>query len=76
MFVFTGKSLYIKRLYQKLKHSTKNTTVMNCIRLIEPTVDENTVLQSLRKIANMEALTVFHFDVTSSVSFLFVYFVI
>ncbi|XP_072299387.1 E3 ubiquitin-protein ligase rnf213-alpha-like [Eucyclogobius newberryi] len=62
-----GKSLYIKRLYQKLKHSTKKTTGMNCIRLIEPTVDEDAVLQSLLNQTERKALTVFHFDVTSSV---------
>ncbi|KAK7926035.1 hypothetical protein WMY93_008345 [Mugilogobius chulae] len=60
-----GKSLYIRRLYEKL--STTTTTVMKCIRLIEPTVDEDVVLQSLLNHTERKALTVFHFDVTSSV---------
>uniref|UniRef100_A0AAV2KJR2 Ring finger protein 213 n=1 Tax=Knipowitschia caucasica TaxID=637954 RepID=A0AAV2KJR2_KNICA len=62
-----GKSLYIKRLYQKLKHSTKKTTAMKCIRLIEPTVDEDAVFQSLLNNTETKALTVFHLDVTASV---------
>ncbi|CAL9693293.1 unnamed protein product [Knipowitschia caucasica] len=62
-----GKSLYIKRLYQKLKHSTKKTTAMNCIRLIEPTVDEDAVFQSLLNNTETKALAVFHLDVTASV---------
>ncbi|KAK7926008.1 hypothetical protein WMY93_008318 [Mugilogobius chulae] len=60
-----GKSLYIRRLYEKL--STTTTTMMKCIRLIEPTVDEDIVLQSLLNHTERKALTVFHFDVTSSV---------
>ncbi|KAK7939806.1 hypothetical protein WMY93_003132 [Mugilogobius chulae] len=62
-----GKSLYIKRLFQNLKHSTKKTTVMNCIRLIEPNVDEDAVLECLLNQTERKSLTVFHFDVTSSV---------
>ena len=38
-----------------------------CIRLIEPKVDENVVLQSLLDTPKSEELTMFHFDVTSSV---------
>ncbi|XP_010769191.1 E3 ubiquitin-protein ligase rnf213-alpha [Notothenia coriiceps] len=61
-----GKSLYIKRLYEKLKHSKKPSR-MKCIRLIEPNVDENVILQSLLNTPKGEELTMFHFDVTSSV---------
>nr|XP_019957387.1 PREDICTED: E3 ubiquitin-protein ligase RNF213 [Paralichthys olivaceus] len=62
-----GKSLYIKRLYEKLKHSTKKPSMRKCIRLIEPKVDENVVLQSLLDGHKSKELTMFHFDVTSSV---------
>ncbi|XP_062264891.1 E3 ubiquitin-protein ligase rnf213-alpha [Platichthys flesus] len=62
-----GKSLYIERLYEKLKHSTEKPSTRKCIRLIEPKVDENVVLQSLLDTPNREELTMFHFDVTSSV---------
>uniref|UniRef100_A0AAX7TSP4 RING-type E3 ubiquitin transferase n=1 Tax=Astatotilapia calliptera TaxID=8154 RepID=A0AAX7TSP4_ASTCA len=62
-----GKSLYIRRLYEKLKRSTKKSSVMKCIRLIEPNVNENVILQSLLDAPRRKELTVFHFDVTSSV---------
>ncbi|XP_041812142.1 E3 ubiquitin-protein ligase rnf213-alpha [Chelmon rostratus] len=62
-----GKSLYIKRLYEKLEQSTKKSTMMKCIRLIEPNVDENVVLQSLLNIPERKELMIFHFDITSSV---------
>ncbi|KAM7386926.1 hypothetical protein PAMA_009514 [Pampus argenteus] len=62
-----GKSLYIKRLYEKLKQSTKKPPMMKRIRLIEPNVDENVILQSLLNTPNKRDLTMFHFDVTSSV---------
>ncbi|XP_069558951.1 E3 ubiquitin-protein ligase rnf213-alpha [Brachyistius frenatus] len=62
-----GKSLYIKRLYEKLKDSTKKSSTMKCIRLIEPKVDENVILQSLLDTPKRKELTMFHFDVTSSV---------
>lgn len=41
---------------------------MKCIRLIEPNVDENVILQSLLNTPKGEELTMFHFDVTSSVN--------
>lgn len=66
-FTFSGKSLYIKRLFEKLKHSTKKLTMMRCIRLIEPKVDENVILQSLLNSPTKRELAIFHFDVTSSV---------
>ncbi|KAG7242861.1 hypothetical protein INR49_018116 [Caranx melampygus] len=62
-----GKSLYIKRMYEKLKHLTKKPSVVKCIRLIEPNVDENAVLQSLLDSPKRGELTMFHFDITSSV---------
>ena len=42
--------------------------MMKCIRLIEPNVDENVILQSLLNTPKGEELTMFHFDVTSSVN--------
>ncbi|XP_077384207.1 E3 ubiquitin-protein ligase rnf213-alpha-like isoform X2 [Festucalex cinctus] len=62
-----GKSLYIQRIYKTLKHSVEERTMMKCIRLIEPSVDENAILQSLLESAERNRLTVFHFDITSSV---------
>uniref|UniRef100_A0AAQ5Y0G2 RING-type E3 ubiquitin transferase n=1 Tax=Amphiprion ocellaris TaxID=80972 RepID=A0AAQ5Y0G2_AMPOC len=62
-----GKSLYIKRLYEKLKRSTKKQSLMKCIRLSEPNVDENVILQSLLDTPIRKELTMFHFDVTSTV---------
>ncbi|KAK2833428.1 hypothetical protein Q5P01_017317 [Channa striata] len=62
-----GKSLYIKRLYEKLESLTENPSMMKCIRLIEPNVDENVIVQSLLDTPKRTELTVFHFDVTSSV---------
>ncbi|XP_049324067.1 E3 ubiquitin-protein ligase rnf213-alpha isoform X2 [Astyanax mexicanus] len=61
-----GKSLYIRRMYEKLKTITKKQSQLKCIRLIEPRVDENAVLQSMLN-SPKKGLTVFHFDVTSSV---------
>ncbi|XP_037112942.1 E3 ubiquitin-protein ligase rnf213-alpha isoform X6 [Syngnathus acus] len=62
-----GKSLYIKRIYQSLKEATEERTSRKCIRLIEPSVDEHAILQSLLESARKDKLTVFHFDITSSV---------
>nr|XP_023992641.1 E3 ubiquitin-protein ligase rnf213-alpha-like [Salvelinus alpinus] len=62
-----GKSLYIKRLFEKLKDVFMNATVLKCIRLIKPTVDENVILQSLLNNPGKKELTIFHFDVTSTV---------
>lgn len=66
-FFIAGKSLYIKRLYEKLKHSTKKSSVMKCIRLIEPNIDENVILRSLLNTPKRKELVMFHFDITSSV---------
>ncbi|KAM6905305.1 E3 ubiquitin-protein ligase rnf213-alpha-like [Xenentodon cancila] len=62
-----GKSLYIKRLYENLKQSTREPSMIKCIRLIEPNVDETAILQSLLDTIKRKELTMFHFDVTSSV---------
>ncbi|XP_037333444.2 E3 ubiquitin-protein ligase rnf213-alpha isoform X2 [Pungitius pungitius] len=63
-----GKSLYINRLHDKLKHLTEKPPVMRCIRLVEPYVDENVVLQSLLcTTKRKKEPTMFHFDVTSVV---------
>lgn len=64
-----GKSLYIKRLYEKLKHSDKSS-VMKCIRLINPNIDEDVVLQSLLTTPTRTTPVLFHFDISSSVSLL------
>ncbi|XP_046722736.1 E3 ubiquitin-protein ligase rnf213-alpha isoform X2 [Silurus meridionalis] len=61
-----GKSLYIRRLYERLKLITKKPSQLKCIRLIEPRVDENAVLQSMLNTPKRD-LTIFHFDITSSV---------
>ncbi len=41
--------------------------MMKCIRLIEPSVDENVILQSLLNTPKRKELMMFHFDITSSV---------
>lgn len=40
---------------------------MRCIRLIEPNIDENVILQSLLQTPQWKDLVMFHFDITSSV---------
>ncbi|XP_066519298.1 E3 ubiquitin-protein ligase rnf213-alpha-like [Hoplias malabaricus] len=63
-----GKSLYIQRLYEKLKASEEpGISCMRCIRLLEPTVKENVILHSLLETPNQNGLVIFHFDVTSLV---------
>ncbi|XP_062387528.1 E3 ubiquitin-protein ligase rnf213-alpha [Sardina pilchardus] len=62
-----GKSLYIQRMYEKLKRITKKPSQLKCIRLIEPRVDENIILHSLLESMERKDLTIFHFDVTTSV---------
>uniref|UniRef100_A0A3B5M1E9 RING-type E3 ubiquitin transferase n=1 Tax=Xiphophorus couchianus TaxID=32473 RepID=A0A3B5M1E9_9TELE len=61
------KSLYIRRMYEKLKHSTTKQSMLKCICLIEPKVDETIILQSLLDTSKRKELIIFHFDVTSSV---------
>ncbi|XP_077939881.1 E3 ubiquitin-protein ligase rnf213-alpha isoform X1 [Gasterosteus aculeatus] len=62
-----GKSLYINRLHSKLKCLTERPSMMRCIRLVEPNVDENVILQSLLDTPKRKELSMFHFDVTSVV---------
>ncbi|KAG9491250.1 hypothetical protein GDO78_006558, partial [Eleutherodactylus coqui] len=67
-----GKSLYVKRLYQKLVSSFKGQMpVLKIIRVINPEVDENKVLNTLLpfldgKLKNCPII--FHIDITSSVN--------
>nr|XP_056704626.1 E3 ubiquitin-protein ligase RNF213 [Euleptes europaea] len=66
-----GKSLYIKRLHEKLKAKLHdNEMPIKTIRLIDPHVDENKVLKSLLPFLNhqyQKQPMIFHFDITSSV---------
>ncbi|XP_035509925.1 E3 ubiquitin-protein ligase rnf213-alpha-like [Morone saxatilis] len=63
-----GKSLYVKRLYEKLEGSVEQGTAFKkCIRLTEHEVNDQKVLQSLYETPKQKDLKVFHFDVTSSV---------
>ncbi|ROL47362.1 E3 ubiquitin-protein ligase rnf213-alpha [Anabarilius grahami] len=62
-----GKSLYIKRIYEKLKTITKNPSQLKSIRLMEPRVDENVILQSLHNSSKENELSVYHFDITTMV---------
>ncbi|KAK9519509.1 hypothetical protein VZT92_022235 [Zoarces viviparus] len=63
-----GKSLYVRRLYEKLEGSVEQGTAFKkCIRLTEHEVDDHKILQSLYDTPKQKDLMVFHFDVTSSV---------
>uniref|UniRef100_A0A674JMV9 RING-type E3 ubiquitin transferase n=1 Tax=Terrapene triunguis TaxID=2587831 RepID=A0A674JMV9_9SAUR len=66
-----GKSLYVKRLHEKLKTKLHDTSVpLKTIRLIEPHVDEGKVLRSLLSFLQLQYQQkpmIFHFDITSSV---------
>ncbi|KAM7035519.1 E3 ubiquitin-protein ligase RNF213 [Acridotheres tristis] len=66
-----GKSLYVKRLHERLKEEQPDCTeLLKTIRLIEPEVDEDKVLKSLLPFLKREHQTkpmIFHFDITSSV---------
>lgn len=66
-YLIAGKSLYIKRLYEKLKDSTEKSSAIHCVRLIEPSIDESAILQSLLNTCKRKELVMFHFDITSSV---------
>lgn len=46
--------------------------MLKCIRLIEPRVDENIILHSLLESMGRKELSLFHFDVTTSVRFFYV----
>ncbi|XP_062447391.1 E3 ubiquitin-protein ligase RNF213 isoform X2 [Rhea pennata] len=66
-----GKSLYVKRLHERLKEQQSDCTeLLKTIRLIEPEVDEDKVLKSLLpflKRQHQQKPMIFHFDITSSV---------
>ncbi|XP_060108019.1 E3 ubiquitin-protein ligase RNF213-like [Heteronotia binoei] len=66
-----GKSLYIKRLHEKLKVKLHDDKVpLKTIRLIDSHVDEGKVLKALLPFLNhqhQKQPMIFHFDITSSV---------
>ncbi|XP_021566641.1 E3 ubiquitin-protein ligase RNF213, partial [Carlito syrichta] len=67
-----GKSLYVKRLHDKLKMMkiSKKKVPLKTIRLIDPQVDESHVLGSLLPFLDAQyqkTPMIFHLDVTSSV---------
>ncbi|XP_064378919.1 E3 ubiquitin-protein ligase RNF213 isoform X2 [Dromaius novaehollandiae] len=66
-----GKSLYVKRLHERLKAQQPDCTeLLKTIRLIEPEVDEDKVLKSLLPFLKRQRQLkpmIFHFDITSSV---------
>ncbi|XP_068769747.1 E3 ubiquitin-protein ligase RNF213 isoform X2 [Struthio camelus] len=66
-----GKSLYVKRLHERLKAQHPDCTdLLKTIRLIEPEVDEDKVLKSLLpflKRQHQQKPMILHFDITSSV---------
>ncbi|XP_055264373.1 E3 ubiquitin-protein ligase RNF213 isoform X3 [Moschus berezovskii] len=66
-----GRSLFVKRLHSQLKMQFNGAKVpRKIIRLIDPQVDENEVLESLLPFLDAQYQRrpiIFHFDVTSSV---------
>ncbi|XP_063149004.1 E3 ubiquitin-protein ligase RNF213 [Candoia aspera] len=66
-----GKSLYIKRLHQKMEAKLQGRSVLlRTIRLIEPHVNERKVLNCLFPFLDHKSQKqpmIFHFDITSSV---------
>ncbi|XP_019338481.2 E3 ubiquitin-protein ligase RNF213 isoform X2 [Alligator mississippiensis] len=65
-----GKSLYVKRLHEKLEKCYDMTARLETIRLIEPQVDESKVLRSLLPFLrrqHQQKPMIFHIDITSSV---------
>ncbi|XP_067319963.1 E3 ubiquitin-protein ligase RNF213 isoform X2 [Anolis sagrei] len=66
-----GKSLYVKRLHEKMKARLPNRKVpLKTIRLIDPHVDESKLLKSLLPFLDhqhQKQSMIFHFDITSSV---------
>lgn len=68
-FTILGKSLYVQRLFEKLEGSVEpGTACRKCIRLTDHEVDDHKVLQSLYDTPKQKDIRVFHFDVMSSVS--------
>ncbi|KAH0629366.1 hypothetical protein JD844_011399 [Phrynosoma platyrhinos] len=66
-----GKSLFVKRLHEKMEAKLLNRRVpLKTIRLIDPYVDESKVLKSLLPFLDQQHQKqpmIFHFDITSSV---------
>ncbi|XP_042303497.1 LOW QUALITY PROTEIN: E3 ubiquitin-protein ligase RNF213, partial [Sceloporus undulatus] len=66
-----GKSLFVKRLHEKMEAKLLNRRVpLKTIRLIDPYVDESKVLKSLLPFLDYQHQKqpmIFHFDITSSV---------
>ncbi|XP_062976189.1 E3 ubiquitin-protein ligase RNF213-like [Elgaria multicarinata webbii] len=66
-----GKSLYVKRLHEKMEAKLQNDAVpLKTIRLTDPHVNEDKVLKSLLPFLNDQYQNqpmIFHFDITSSV---------
>ncbi|KAL7989544.1 hypothetical protein Chor_012210, partial [Crotalus horridus] len=66
-----GKSLYIKRLHQKMKEQLQGHRVLlRTIRLIDPHVNERKILNSLFLLLDQKSQKrpmILHFDITSSV---------
>ncbi|KAG2461062.1 R213A ligase, partial [Polypterus senegalus] len=63
-----GKSLYIHRLFENLQEE-KSDVDLKCIKLTEPKVDENKIVQSILPVLSIPSKKkpmIFHFDVTSS----------
>lgn len=70
-FSLSGKSLYVQRLCEKLEESTEEgTATKKCIRVTEREVNEHKILTSLYDTLKQKDVKVFHFDITSSVSYL------
>lgn len=66
--IISGKSLYVQRLYEKLKASERpGTSYLKCIRLTESIIDESAILPSLLETPNQNGLVIFHFDVATVV---------
>jgi len=72
MWFILGKSLYIKRMYENLKKITKKPSQLKCIRLLDPRIDENVILQTLLNSPKKNELSVYHFDVTTMVVTVFI----
>ncbi|XP_069786067.1 E3 ubiquitin-protein ligase rnf213-alpha isoform X2 [Narcine bancroftii] len=65
-----GKSLYVKRLHEKLMQQTREKNLLKTVHILDTQVDENKVLQALFtfiKSSNGNKPLIFHFDITSSV---------
>ncbi|XP_062826871.1 E3 ubiquitin-protein ligase RNF213 isoform X2 [Anolis carolinensis] len=65
-----GKSLYVKRLHEKMEARLNKRVPLKTIRLIDPYVDESKLLKSLLPFLDhkhQKQPMIFHFDITSSV---------